>query len=126
MYFGPADNFMLNARRAGPAVASPSNWWIVVSNPSRDVLESGSVKLDVNGAKLTVGFDVGSGEQGPVIGSIDGDHLTILWGSRTYTGRVSPDGRRVDGHMYVHPGPNDELATFTMVVQPAAKQQAGK
>jgi hypothetical protein len=97
MYFGYGGNFILGERRPGVEFAAHSRWELNELDAGR-VLKSETITLAQDGppARYTVVFP-GSGT---CLASLDEDRLSLFRGSVTYVGRVTPDGKRVEGTVF--------------------------
>jgi hypothetical protein len=98
MYFGYSGNYILDERRAGPALDAVTHWRLRDTQPN-GVVQTEIVTLNRAGsaAHYTADFPGASS----CLAALDEDRLSLFRGSTSYVGRLSADALRLTGTVFV-------------------------
>jgi hypothetical protein len=98
MYFGESGNYILDERRAGPALEAVTHWRLHDTQPN-GVVQTETVILNRAGsaAHYTANFPELSG----CLTALDEDRLSLFRGSTSYVGRLSADALQLTGTVFV-------------------------
>jgi hypothetical protein len=112
LYFGEENNFMLDDRRPGPALAATRPWTVTATDDRAagrppmgwHFVDGGrSSRLEVEISRPGPGPEPSAAVK--VMGSIDGDIVCVFDGESTYVGTLASDGARIEGRRFEHNHP---------------------
>lgn len=98
MYFGSSGNYILDDRRPGPTLDAVTHWRLRDTLPNAAApTETVTLSRAGGAAHYTASFPGGS----VCLAALDEDRISLFRGSTTYVGRLSADGRKLAGTVFV-------------------------
>ena len=108
-YFGYSGNYLLDERGTGPAFPLPARWELLRQPDEVGQAQPLVVELRSHQGQAQL-FAMVAGASQDILGAIHGDVFSLFDADRSFVGRLSPDGSRVEGTEF---GPSRERQRFS-------------